>query len=332
MRDSPRHVPVLVAEVVAGLVCAPGGVFIDGTVGEGGHAAAILRATAPDGRVIGIDQDAEALASARQHLEGFGDRVTLVHDSFFHLSGVAERLGIREVDGILLDLGVSSLQLDRGELGFSFSVDGPLDMRMDPRSEVQASDLVNRLTAAELEHLLKTYGEERWARRIARSLVREREKRPILRTRHLAEVVTLAVPTPSRYGARHPATRTFQALRIAVNRELEGLDPAVRAGVDLLKPGGRIGVISFHSLEDRIIKDLYRDLSRGCVCPRTFPVCICRRTPVLRPVTRKPMIPTEEEIQKNPRSRSAKLRIAEKLPPTGGGESVRSEVEGGGRG
>jgi len=211
-------------------------------------------------------------------------------------------------------------------------VDGPLDMRMDSGSEVQASDLVNRLSAEELERLLRTYGEERWARRIAGGMVREREKRPILRTLHLAEVVSRAVPPQARFGPRHPATRTFQALRIAVNRELEGLEPAVRAGVDLLKPGGRIGVISFHSLEDRIIKDLYRDLSRGCVCPRTFPVCICRRTPVLRPVTRKPMIPTEEEIQRNPRSRSAKLRVAEKLLPTAGGEPVLSEVEGGGRG
>jgi 16S rRNA (cytosine1402-N4)-methyltransferase len=311
-REEGFHTPVLLAEVLEGLGCAPGGVYLDGTLGEGGHAEAILRASSPDGRLIGLDQDEEAVAFSKRRLEDFGERATLMHASFFNLGEIAEGLGIREVDGVLLDLGISSRQLAVPDRGFSFMKDGPLDMRMDRCRERTAADLVNRLSEAELEEILKVYGEERWARRIAQAVVRERSIHPITQTLSLSDIVKRAIPRRFQSPDRHPATRTFQALRIAVNEELEGLAEAIRQGVHLLKPGGRIGVISFHSLEDRIVKEVYGELGRGCVCPRSFPVCVCGRKSVLQRVTRKPVCPTSLEVSRNPRARSAKLRLAER--------------------
>jgi 16S rRNA (cytosine1402-N4)-methyltransferase len=312
-RPDRPHLPVLVSEVLEGLQCGAQGLYIDATVGYGGHAEAILEASAPDGRLIGIDQDEEAAAFSRERLRRFGSRATVVQGSFFEMASIVGSLGIPEADGILLDLGVSSAQLKDPERGFSFSSDGPLDMRMDRKNPVQASDLVNQLPAEELEEIFSSFGEERWSRRIARAIVRERTESPITRTLQLAELVNRAIPARYRPRGRHPATRVFQALRIAVNRELEGLAGAVEDGISLLKSEGRIAAITFHSLEDRVIKEKFRDLSRGCVCPRTFPVCVCGRTPLVRLVVRKPIVPSPGEVRRNPRSRSAKLRVAEKI-------------------
>lgn len=304
---------MLVPEVVAGLACSPHKVFVDGTVGHGGHAEALLRASAPDGRLIGLDQDEAAITRARERLTPFGGRVTLIHASFFDLQEVLAAQGMTRVDGILLDLGVSTRQLKDAERGFSFQIDGPLDMRMDRRREVRAADLVNESSAKELEEILRVWGEERWARRIAEAIVRDRKDHPVTRTLQLAEIVTLAIPARYRPRDRHPATKTFQALRIAVNDELTRLEPAIEEAVTLLNPGGRIGVIAFHSLEDRRVKDRFRQLSRGCVCPRSFPVCVCNHLPWIQVMTRRPILPSQEEVARNARARSAKLRIAERL-------------------
>jgi 16S rRNA (cytosine1402-N4)-methyltransferase len=313
MEEVRRHVPVLLAEVVQGLGCSPHGLYIDCTIGEGGHAEAILRASAPDGKVIGIDQDESTVQFARERLKPFGERVQLVRAPFFDLQDIAANRGVRHVDGILFDLGISSRLLDDPERGFSFQNDGPLDMRMDRRRERRASDLVNQLSSDALEEILRTWGEERWSRRIAQAILRERAKQPITRTLQLAGIVVAAIPARYRSRDRHPATRTFQALRIAVNEELRYLSDSLRVAVSLLKPGGRIGVISFHSLEDRIVKETYRDLARGCICPRDIPVCACHRSAQVQLVTRKPIRPSEREVDENPRSRSARLRVAEKM-------------------
>jgi 16S rRNA (cytosine1402-N4)-methyltransferase len=291
------------------LAIRPGGVYLDGTVGMGGHAAAILKACSPDGRLLAMDRDPSALCIAAQRLIPYGERVTLVHGSFAQMGEVAARQGFDRFDGILLDLGVSSRQLGDAERGFSFQHDGPLDMRLDPTEGVTAAMLVNELSQEELAELIYRYGEERESRRIARALV---AARPILTTAELASVVSRIVR--SRGGGIHPATRTFQALRIAVNEELEALATVLPAAVALLRPGGRLAVIAFHSLEDRIVKQFLQRESRDCLCPPEMPVCGCGHRATMEVITRKPIRPTATEVDANPRSRSARLRVAAKRP------------------
>jgi len=308
--DGRTHEPVLLREVLAALACRPGGFWVDGTVGGGGHAEAILRACAPDGRLLGCDRDAEAVAAARLRLRPFGARVVLRHADYRGIPALLDALEAPPVSGILLDLGISSLQLDDPGRGFSFQEDGPLDMRMDRSRTGTAADLIKALPEERLAAVLKEFGEEKGARRIARAIARARERGAITTTRELAGIVAAA----SRGGGRiHPATRTFQALRIATNRELEGLDGLLAEAIERLEPGGRIAVISFHSLEDRVVKQTLRGLTRRCVCPRDLPVCACGRPGVARLVTPRAVRPAPEEIRDNPRSRSARLRAAARL-------------------
>lgn len=299
------HVPVLLQSVLHFLQPRPGGVYVDGTLGAGGHTEAILRQSAPSGRVIGIDRDPEALSIARARLAEFGNRLHLVHATFDQMEEILRALGCTNVDGVLLDLGVCSYQLDRPERGFSFRYDGPLDMRMDPTQGLTAAEVVNSLPEHALVKVLREWGEERYAGRIAKAIVRKRAKTPIQTTRQLAEVVAEAVPPSYRYGRIHPATRTFQALRILVNQELTLLEKGLCTAVRALAPGGRIAVISYHSLEDRLTKRVFRGFSgqgaelQGCPA-------------ILRVLTRRPVVPDEAEVAQNPRARSAKLRAGEK--------------------
>ena len=307
------HVPVMLEQVVEVLKPAPGQVVVDCTVGGGGHAAAILPRLVPGGRLIGIDQDPRTLQTARERLAPFGEAVTLVHGNFRDLAAILARVGVNRVHAVLFDLGVSSFQLDEPEWGFTYRADAPLDMRMDPGSPVTAADLVNTLPKAELARLIREYGEERWAGKIAAAIVRARERKPFATTGELVEVVKAAIPAPARRRGPHPARRTFQALRIAVNGELDALRTGLLAAIEALSPGGRVAVISFHSLEDRIVKQTFADLSVGCRCPPELPECRCGRQAVLRVVTRKPLVPASQEVAANPRARSARLRAAERL-------------------
>jgi len=307
MGDKLSHVPVLYQEILAGLRIKPGGRYIDGTVGGGGHARGILAASAPDGEILGIDADPMAVAVAREQLAEFGKRVTLVQGNFADLEEVALRHRFCPVDGILLDLGLSSMQLEAAGRGFSFQLDGPLDMRFGPSQITTAADLVNTLSMEELADILFRYGEEPRARRIARAIVAER---PINTTEELAALVERTV---GRRRKLHPATRTFQALRMAVNEELECLAEALPQALRLLMPGGRLAIISFHSLEDRLVKQSFRNEARDCLCPPEVPVCICGHRAALGIVTKKPIRPSAEEVTANPRSRSAKLRITYRL-------------------
>lgn len=309
IRSHVGHVPVLLSAVLEGLRPRSGMSFIDATLGAGGHAAALLEASAPDGRLLGFDRDAAALEVARRRLARFGDRVRVVHASYAQIGRLAPAHGFEAVDGILFDLGLSSLQLDDPARGFSFRFDAPLDMRFDPRHGITAAELVNELPEERLAALLREYGEERHARRIARAIV---AARPVRTTGRLAEVVARAVPR-ARHERIHPATRTFQALRIAVNEELEALERALPQAVELLRPGGRLAVISFHSLEDRIVKRFMRREAQDCLCPPEQLVCTCEHVARLRVITRKPIMATEEEIAANPRARSARLRLAERV-------------------
>lgn len=308
--SSGEHISVLLAEVLEGLVLRAGGRYIDCTVGGAGHAAAILAASAPTGRLLGLDRDPAAAARAASRLTRFGERARVVHSSYAQLTAVARAAGFSSVDGILFDLGFSSFQIDDPERGFAFRFDGPLDMRYDPSSmDPTAADLINQSTEDELVAILWQYGEERQSRRIARALMCAR---PIHTTVGLAEVVSLAVG--GRRGRRlHPATRTFQALRIAVNQELELLSAVLPQALALLRPGGRLVVIAFHSLEDRIVKRFFKRESQDCICPPELPVCRCEHRASLRWVGSQPVQATEVEIESNPRSRSAKLRVVEKI-------------------
>ncbi len=307
------HTPVMVREVITSLRCRAGAVIVDGTVGGGGHAEAILLSTAPDGLLIGIDADSDALCEAEKRLTPFGKRKILVKGNFADMDAILAERKIGKVDGILLDLGVSSHQLDTAERGFSFSMDAPLDMRMDRSKGGSAYDLIHTLPGEELERIIRDYGEERMARRIARSLVENRKHSPIRTTADLASLVVRAVPHETGHQRIHPATRTFQALRIAVNDELACLHRAVTDGTKRLTRGGRFSVISFHSLEDRIVKNAFRAGEKGCICPPDLPLCVCGLKPTLKVLTRKPGTPGEAEIHDNPRSRSAKLRTAERI-------------------
>ncbi len=310
-----EHIPVLFDDVMELLQPRPGGRYIDGTLGGGGHTAGILAASAPDGQILAFDLDPEAIAFARRRLESLGnehdsDRVTYVHASYAEMGRVAPEYNYENVDGILLDLGLSSRQLEEADRGFSFMREGPLDMRFDPTQETTAAELVNNLPVESLAGLFWRYGEERNSRRYARAIV---DNRPIDTTTELAAIIEKEAPGWVRRKRIHPATQVFQALRIAVNRELESLETGLEAAVDLLKPGGRVAVISFHSLEDRFVKNYFRDLTKDCICPPRQPICTCDVEPVLRLVTRKPVMADEDEVEENPRSRSARLRVAEKL-------------------
>jgi 16S rRNA (cytosine1402-N4)-methyltransferase len=313
METIDEHVPVLYNEVLVWLQPRPGGRYIDATLGAGGHTRGILKASYPDGRLLGLDADPEAIAFAGESLQSFGDRVVLKAANARRLGAIAPPHGFGQADGVLMDLGLSSRQLDDVERGFSFSQDGPLDMRMDRSQGPTAADLVNRLPEAELADLLWRYGEERNSRRIARAIV---AARPLTTTGQLADLVAQTV---GRREKIHPATRTFQALRIAVNDELQALGQALPQARDLLRPGGRLAVIAFHSLEDRLVKRFYQQESRDCLCPPQVPVCVCEHRATLKVLTPKPVRPTADEVARNPRSRSARLRVAERLDPATAG-------------
>jgi len=308
------HLPVMVEEVLESLSPAPGSLHIDATVGGGGHSAHVLEAANPDGRLLGLDADQAAVARAAKRLARFGDRVVLRQTNFEHLADAAAAAGFVPADGVLFDLGLSSYQLADDARAFSFRAEGPLDMRFDTTRGEPASDLVNNLDEDALTRLFRQYGEEPNARRIARAIVRERSNGPIETGTQLAEIVARAAPAPPRGRRRvHPATRVFQALRIAVNRELETLPIALEAAVDVLGEGGRLAILSYHSLEDRIVKRFIASERRGCTCPPEAPVCVCGRQPRLAPVGHQPRKPTADEIARNPRSRSALLRTARRL-------------------
>ena len=306
------HRSVLLDECMEGLHIRPDGIYIDGTAGGGGHSAAIA-ARLTEGRLIAIDQDEAAIAAASARLSPYGERATVVRSNFCELAQVCRELGIDGIDGLLLDLGVSSYQLDTPERGFSYNADAPLDMRMDKRKALSAWQVVNEYSEERLKKILYEYGEERFSPAIAAAIVRSREECPIETTAQLSELIKRAMPSAAREGGHHPAKRSFQAIRIEVNGELNVIEPAIRDAVSLLRPGGRIAIITFHSLEDRIVKQTFADLAKGCICPRELPICMCGRKPVVRQITKKPILPSAAELSENPRSRSAKLRVAEKL-------------------
>lgn len=302
-----EHVTVLKNEMIEAVVKNEG-IYVDLTLGGGGHSEEVLKCGAT---LIGIDQDSEAIKAAGERLSAYKGKFTLVKSNFKDLKQVLHNLNIDKVDGIIADLGVSSYQLDEGSRGFSYMNDGELDMRMDQSGGISAEDVVNEYDEAQLARIITDYGEERWAKRIAQFIAEERKKERIKTTSQLVSIIKAAVPKGARQGGPHPAKRTFQAIRIEVNHELEILAKTIEDAADMLRPGGRMGFITFHSLEDRIVKETYQMLAKGCTCPPAFPVCVCGGVPKLKVVTRKPIIPTDEEININPRARSAKLRIAE---------------------
>ena len=305
------HRPVLLDECIDALQIKPDGVYVDGTLGRAGHSSEIVRRLTT-GRLIALDRDETALAAARERLADYMDRVTLVHSNFSSLGEVLDGLGVDSVDGMLFDLGVSSPQLDDASRGFSYKQDAPLDMRMDASAPLTARELVNTASYEELRRILYEYGEERYAPQIAKAICAAREQKTVETTLELAELIRGAMPAKALREKQHPAKRSFQAIRIAVNDELSELPPMLDAAEAHLKPGGRLAVITFHSLEDRIVKQKLRELATGCICPPEFPVCVCGRTPKMKLVTRKPIVSGEAELHENPRARSAKLRVAEK--------------------
>ena len=307
-----HHISVLLMESIEALNIRPKGVYLDGTLGGAGHSAEIARRLST-GTLIGVDRDPKALAAAEERLAPWRDRVKLVHSNFRELDRILDSLGIPAVDGILLDLGVSSPQLDEADRGFSYMADAPLDMRMDPSDPLTAYEVVNSWPQEELRRILFAYGEERYAPLIAAAIVRRREQAPIESTLALVDVIRGAMPQKALREKQHPAKRSFQAIRIAVNDELGAVDAVMRRAIDRLKPGGRLAVITFHSLEDRIVKNAMAEAVRGCTCPPEFPVCVCGKKPKLKLIARKPITAGEEELERNPRARSAKLRVAERL-------------------
>ncbi len=306
------HRSVLLDECIEALDIKPEGTYIDGTAGGGGHSFEIAKRLS-GGHLIAIDQDEAAIAAAGKRLAVYGERVQLVRSNFCEIADVCDRLELGGIDGLLLDLGVSSYQLDTAERGFSYQADAPLDMRMDKRRTLSAYDVVNTYDEAELKRILFEYGEERYSASIAAAIVRERQKKPIVTTLALSDLIRSAIPAHAREGGHHPAKRSFQAIRIEVNGELDVIAPAIRAAVARLNTGGRVAIITFHSLEDRIVKQTFASLAQGCTCPKGFPICVCGNKPTVKVITRKPILPSAEELAENPRSRSAKLRVAEKL-------------------
>ena len=307
-----HHVSVLLDECIQGLNIRPDGIYVDGTLGGAGHASHIA-SKITTGRLIGIDRDEVALTAAAERLAPYGDRVTLVHSNFCDIASVLARLGIGGVDGILLDLGVSSPQLDDGARGFSYMADAPLDMRMDHSEALTAAAVVNTWSYEELKRILYEYGEERYAPQIASAICKRREQAPVRTTLELVDIIRSAMPPAALREKQHPAKRSFQAIRIAVNDELGAVSQVMRDAIPCLNPGGRLAVITFHSLEDRIVKSAMAEAAKGCTCPPSFPVCVCGKKPKVRLITRKPIVSGEEELARNPRARSAKLRICEKL-------------------
>ena len=310
----PYHTPVLLEEAISSLRCKSGGIYVDGTVGGGGHARRILETTGPDGLLIGLDRDDDALRESEKNLASFGTRKILRKANFSQICEILTDLGISKVDGILLDLGVSSHQLDTPERGFSFTpVDSLLDMRMDQDQKSGAYEFINQTSEKELSKVIWEYGEEIMAKRIARAIIRARRTSPIMTTASLSDIVVQALPPDQRNRKIHPATKTFQAIRIRVNDELDSLEQGISSGIDKLKEGGRFSIISFQSLEDRIVKNAFRLWSKNCVCPPGVPICTCGHQPKLKVLTPKPVKPTATEIKMNPRARSARLRTAERI-------------------
>lgn len=313
MSETFTHRPVLLDECIEALNIRPEGVYLDGTLGRAGHSREIARRLSGSGRLICVDRDQAALDAAQERLGEWMDRVTLVHSNFDRVSEILDELGISGVDGMLFDLGVSSPQLDDGSRGFSYMADAPLDMRMDRSEGLTAADVVNTWSQEELRRILFQYGEERYAPLIAAAIVRRREERPIETTLELVDIIKEAMPARALKEKQHPAKRSFQAIRIAVNDELSSVDRMIQGAVPKLNKGGRLAVITFHSLEDRIVKTGFGAFAKGCICPPDFPVCVCGRTPDIKLVNKKPILPSQQEIEENPRARSAKLRVAEKL-------------------
>lgn len=305
-----HHISVLLNECIDNLNIRPDGIYVDGTMGGGGHSLEIAKRLTT-GRLICIDQDPNAHEAAGKRLAEYKDRITFVRDNFGNIKSILDSLGIEKIDGMLLDIGVSSHQLDEAERGFSYQQDAPLDMRMNPDRPFSAYDVVNGYDEDELDRVIFTYGEERWARRIAQFIVKEREAKPIETTGELVDIIKKAVPKGARKDGPHPAKRTFQAIRIEVNGELDVLQRAIDDVAARLAVGGRLCIITFHSLEDRIVKEAFRKQENPCICPPQFPVCVCGKKPLGRVITRKPILPSKEELEENPRSRSAKLRVLE---------------------
>ena len=307
-----HHISVLLNECIEGLNIRPDGIYVDGTLGGAGHSFQIA-ARLKDGKLIGIDRDQVALKAAGERLSVYGERVQLVHSNFCHMAQVLKELNIQGVDGILLDLGVSSPQLDDGQRGFSYMVDAPLDMRMNSADSLSAHTVVNTWSQEELKRILYNYGEERYAPQIAAAICRKRAEKLIETTLELVEIIKNAMPPAALREKQHPAKRSFQAIRIAVNDELGAVEQIMADAVELLNPGGRLCIITFHSLEDRIVKLGMQDAAKGCTCPPNFPVCVCGKKPKVKLITKKPIVASDEELEENPRSRSAKLRICEKI-------------------
>lgn len=305
------HKSVLLAETIEGLAIRPDGIYIDGTLGGGGHSYEIAARLGAGGRLIGIDRDADAIRAAGERLSPYAERVSIVRGNYEDTVSIVHGLGISRISGMVLDLGVSSYQFDEADRGFSYREDAPLDMRMDQRDEISAYEVVNDYSEMELYHLIRDYGEDKFAKNIAKHIAAERAKEPIRTTMRLAEIIKQAIPAKMREGGGHPAKRTFQAIRIEVNRELEILRGSIDGLIDLLEPGGRLCIITFHSLEDKIVKSAFRTAENPCICPREFPVCVCGRKSKGRVITRKPITAGEAELSENPRAHSAKLRIFE---------------------
>lgn len=307
-----KHISVLLNECIEGLNIKEDGIYVDGTLGGAGHSSEIIKNLCERGRLIGIDQDKDALKAAKEKLKDYNN-VTFVHSNFYNIENILHDLNIAGVDGILMDLGVSSYQLDNGERGFSYMQDAPLDMRMNRENSLSAYEVINSYSEEDLFRIIKDYGEEKFAKRIANFIINKRKGKNIESTLELVDVIRAAIPAKARREGPHPAKRTFQAIRIEVNKELEIIEKTIRDGVERLNVGGRMAIITFHSLEDRIVKTVYKNLANPCTCPSSFPVCVCNKKPIVKIITRKPIEASKEELDYNPRSRSAKLRIIEKI-------------------
>ncbi len=307
------HVTVLLNETVDGLKIKPSGIYVDGTMGGGGHSELILSKLGESGRLIGVDQDLDAHRAAGERLKHFGEKFVPVHNNFVQIKEIVEKLELVGIDGMIMDLGVSSYQLDEADRGFSYMNDGALDMRMNREAQTSAWHIVNEYSEKDLYEMIRDYGEEKWASRIAKFIVEARNQGEIKTTYELVDIIKAAIPAKARQDGPHPAKRTFQAIRIEVNNELGIIKKAIEDGVSVMNKGGRMGIITFHSLEDRIVKQTYKELATGCICPPEFPVCRCGNKAKVKLITKKPILPSEGEIEANPRSRSAKLRIIEKI-------------------
>ncbi|WP_291653672.1 16S rRNA (cytosine(1402)-N(4))-methyltransferase RsmH [Clostridium sp.] len=307
-----KHVSVLLNECIEGLNIKEDGIYVDGTLGGGGHSLEILKSLSKDGTLIGVDQDKDALKAAGERLQDF-ENVKFIHSNFYNIDSILNNLEIEKIDGMLMDLGVSSYQLDEGDRGFSYMQDAPLDMRMNRENSLSAYEVINEYEEEEIYRIIRDYGEEKFAKRIARFIVENRENKPIETTLELVEIIKAAIPAKARREGPHPAKRTFQAIRIEVNSELSILNKAIEDGVNRLNKGGRMAIITFHSLEDRIVKIKFKELATSCTCPKEFPICVCGGKAKVKLISRKAIEPSKEEVEENPRSRSAKLRVIERI-------------------